>query len=195
MPNEEILEVEDYNDLTVPQLQEELERRGVEFLKSDNKPVLVDKLEASDEAEEEEPAEEAPEEEGPEVEPVEEEEEEEAPAEEPRTESALKAVESAEGDPAKAYVDVVQEDRYIRTYSKEVHGADYKDLAQQFVDKVPGRSIVKAGEIERLRVSYRERNIAEGRWDEKTEMFSGPDFKSRAIAWANAVGSHPVVVR
>ena len=33
---------------------------------------------------------------------------------------------------------------YIRTYSKKVHGADFKKLAEGFVSKVAGRKLIKS---------------------------------------------------
>ena len=33
---------------------------------------------------------------------------------------------------------------YIRTYSKKVHGADFKKLAEGFVSKVEGRKLIKS---------------------------------------------------
>ena len=40
-------------------------------------------------------------------------------------------------------VDVVdKEGNYIRTYNEELHGDDFKDLANTFAGKVEGRSVV-----------------------------------------------------
>jgi len=44
-------------------------------------------------------------------------------------------------------VDVVNRDgEHIRTYSKKVHGKDYKKLAEEFAKKVAGRKVVPASD-------------------------------------------------
>ena len=46
-------------------------------------------------------------------------------------------------------VDVVDKNgEYIRTYSRKVHGKDYKKLAEEFAEKVAGRKVVSAVERE-----------------------------------------------
>ncbi|MHA1420271.1 MAG: hypothetical protein ACTSPO_15255 [Candidatus Heimdallarchaeaceae archaeon] len=39
-------------------------------------------------------------------------------------------------------VDVIEGDKYIRTFSEKVHGKSFKKFAKSFVSKVKGRKIV-----------------------------------------------------
>jgi hypothetical protein len=58
---------------------------------------------------------------------------------------------------------------FIRTYSKKVHGADFKRLADEFVSKVEGRKIIKTAskvkEVESVKEEeedVKEEDIEEG---------------------------------
>lgn len=62
-------------------------------------------------------------------------------------------------------IDVVNGNLYVRTYSKEVHGDEFMDLAKQFCQKKPqGRgaySLVPSESIKKVEVRYREKADAE----------------------------------
>ena len=86
---------------------------------------------------------------------------------------AEKAAAKAAGDPAPApekkkkqvdSLDVVTKlGKYVRTYSRAVHGDNFAELAQQLVSKHPHSEIklIPSDEIEAVEVRYREKEDAE----------------------------------
>lgn len=84
-------------------------------------------------------------------------------------------------------VDIVHDNKYIRTYSKEIHGSEYQALAKQFVSKVSGRTILPSGKLKWIKVSYRARSKALGIYYTKDEVFTGKNFKNDALAFASQV--------
>lgn len=83
---------------------------------------------------------------------------------------------------------------YVRTYSKKVHGAEYKDLAKQFCEKNSKCSIAKKP-VTALVVKWREfdkkANAGEGAQVEKTERFTK---KQDALLFAQKDGKVRKVV-
>ena len=84
-------------------------------------------------------------------------------------------------------IDVVKGNAYIRTYSMELHGEGYMNLAKDFINKVAGRELLKAGQFKSIKVSYRARSKAMGVFYTKTEVFTGRNFKNDALAFAAQV--------
>lgn len=81
-------------------------------------------------------------------------------------------------------VDVVAGDEYIRTYSEDVHGANYRELAEQMAGKKEGRSVVESDTIVRVLVEYREFDPKVKETVDRVKEFSerdGADFKEAAI--------------
>jgi hypothetical protein len=60
--------------------------------------------------------------------------------------------------------DIVNNNLYVRTYSRAVHGDDFKALAEQFCTKKPklgAYAMVPSSQITHLEVRYRERTDAD----------------------------------
>lgn len=98
--------------------------------------------------------------------------------------------------PKGSFVDIVKGEEYIRTYSLEVHGADYKEIAASFVAKDPRRAICSFP-IREVRVSYRFQNKKPGEnhgvWMTETKVFTNKD---EAIKFRSGLSgdSKPVMI-
>ena len=58
-----------------------------------------------------------------------------------KKEEVLDAPVAEEPEEKGASVAVYFNGQYVRAYSKELHGNDYKGLAKEFAEKVPGREV------------------------------------------------------
>ena len=96
-------------------------------------------------------------------------------------------------------IDVLQGERYIRTYTREVHGAKFVDNVRSFVGKlrdengVPLREAVPSEAVVAVKVTYRFAVYQSDtkillRYEDKYEIFKGSSYedKKRAIDFANA---------
>jgi hypothetical protein len=84
-------------------------------------------------------------------------------------------------------IDVIIGDYYIRTYSKEMHGGNYKELAKGFVGKVEGRKLEEVGKITWLKVVYKKQSKIIGTFYSAEEVFKGKNFKNDALAFSAQV--------
>ena len=98
------------------------------------------------------------------------------------------------------FADVVKDGVYIRTFSKIVHGADWKSNLDEFVNSTnqeisqhnanpkrqgalrPLLTILEPGKLKALKVTYQVRNKVTKAWEDKTDVLSGAGFRERALA-------------
>lgn len=75
-------------------------------------------------------------------------------------------------------LDIVKGDEYIRTFSEEVHGEDFKEIANQFVAKDARRSVCTFP-IRQIHVVYRVQDKRpgenQGAWITKTNIFTSKE--------------------
>lgn len=100
-------------------------------------------------------------------------------------------------------VDILVGEEYIRTYSKEIHGKDFKSLAKQFISQTKwnGKAEMKAdGSFDALLVAYRERKT----WDKEAGIFKdefvwkdktfnrnqGAEWKDKALEFYHEKQAH-----
>lgn len=89
-------------------------------------------------------------------------------------------------------VDIVKNDvEYIRTYSKAVHGEDWKKLAKQFCEKFPKCKLVPSESVKSILVEYKRPIMAEDKvtilgYERAVEKFQDKEvalvFKNRCLA-------------
>jgi len=102
--------------------------------------------------------------------------------EKPKANSAAK-----KGD----FVDIARGEQYIRTYSAAVHGKEFRALAESFASKKDGYSILEAGVLQKIKVTYRIQEkkgtdtVEKGTWLSKTKFFTD---RNEAIAFMNSLG-------
>lgn len=112
--------------MTVAELKAELDRLGVEYPGNARKPELTSLLANAQETIESEP-----------VGLLEEDFEVDAP-----TEEVEEVLNTDTGDKKMTGVSIYDEHgKYVRTYCEEIHGKDYKKLADQFIAKRPSHII------------------------------------------------------
>jgi len=92
-------------------------------------------------------------------------------------------------------VDIVKnKNQYIRTFSLELHGEDYEDLAKEFVEHYPNRGyeVVPSSTVVNLGVNYREKEDFELPRDKQdpnkgeVDKFKAFTDKDAALAFAQA---------
>ena len=85
--------------------------------------------------------------------------------------------------PTSDEIDVVHPERceYLRTYSRKVHGPEYRDLAKEYATKVAGSALAASGELDRLKVTYRAHSKEIDAYYDKVEVFTGADMRERAL--------------
>jgi len=113
--------------------------------------------------------------------------------------AAAPAAEAAEQADVKGdSVDIVKGSqpnlKYIRTFSKAVHGAEFQELAKAFVGK-HGGSIVASSTVKAVRVRWEETDKDGGKTIEKAEVFpvSSQEAKEDALAMAALKGGQVFV--
>ncbi len=90
-------------------------------------------------------------------------------------------------------VDVLRGTEYIRTYSEEVHGDDFMDLAQGLLDHSPQKeySLHDSSAVSAILVSYRVQDKKSGIWSNEVRAFTsakdGVNFKEVALGFKNSV--------
>lgn len=99
--------------------------------------------------------------------------------------------------------DIVRGDVYVRQYSQEVHGDDFKAMAEEFCAKTPKNSkhpytMVPAGQIKAVEVRYREKADADLHLDKQKPDAPFIDksrrFEDKSAALSFAVGKHESTV-
>ena len=89
-----------------------------------------------------------------------------APAADEGSEEEEDSSEEEEGEPKplkadKNSVDILRGKLYVRTFSKEIHGADFEDIAKQFIGKPMyakrAYSVVPSAQVIGIQVRYREK--------------------------------------
>lgn len=112
---------------------------------------------------------------------------------------AAPAPKNAPAAPAKTTdsVDILNGRQYIRTYSEEVHGDEFLDLANGLAER-EGYQVVDSSSIESVAVSYRAVDKKTGVQYATSRVFSeaanGEDFKDQALAFKNNVNADTVTV-
>lgn len=88
-------------------------------------------------------------------------------------------------------VDIIKNgSEYIRTYSAEVHGEDFHDLADEYLEGHPNTEIADSDKINIVIVNYRVTDKKSGVSTDTQKSFSGKDgedFKEQALAFKNEV--------
>lgn len=85
---------------------------------------------------------------------------------------------------------------YVRTYSKEVHGADFLDLAKEFISGHADTEIADSDSVKIVVVRYRIQDKKTGVSTNTQKSFSsadGEDFKAKAIIFRNEMNGSAFV--
>ena len=120
-------------------------------------------------------------------------------AAEPVVPAVPTAPEAPEAPKGAVSLDVITGENYIRTYSKAVHGADFKAIAEGFAGKKAGRTLVDSASVKKLEVSWREKQ-KDGSYKPFLVILTaekGKDWKEQAIKLAKTheASKSSIVVR